>query len=360
MMIIHVSNHYMSRSMSYSHSSFLTHFNEDGCTNLYAWIRDIVPTFVCDVPEVYSADPSGEIYRINDIIVSANVRGIRKAWGLARGIGESSLFYNRMQNEIIIRPGLVHEHGALHGQVTDGLVQTYFNNDFQTYEPLLIDTSECMISHFYGIESYLYAIGYSVISPQLACLITEYQKLINTIIHRVENSYGSITSIDGLDMGDEPLLDSVQSRINKDWDTSRRILAPGGSKLGEVDISLTDTDKMLVPLEDAICAEAQIPRELIFRNKVATQFELDRLATWAKREFRVIVAPALWSLLNQQGFDVAKIVPPSYRDTAYDASVENMQVDSEYKRSATEKNYASTQAIKLGKDAPGTNMGRQL
>ena len=348
--------------MSY-YSSFLTHFNEDGCSNLYAWIRDIVPAFVCDVPKVYFTDPSGEIFQVNDIIVAANIKSIRKAWGLARGIGQSSLLYSRVHNELIIRPGLVHAHGDLHGQATDGIVQTYFNNDFDTYEPRLLGTTECFISHFFGIESYLYHYGVSVISPQLACLITEYMKLINTIIHRVENSYGSITSIDGLDMGDEPLLDIVQARINKDWDISRRILAPGGSKLGEVDISLTDTDKMLVPLEDAICAEAQIPREILFRNKVATQFELERLATWAKPQFKTIVAPVLWKILTEQGFDVVKIVPPSYRDTSYEASVENMEVDSEYKRSATVKNYAAADAIKMGKDAPGgtgTNMGRQL
>jgi hypothetical protein len=339
-------------------SPLLLHFNEDGCTNLYQWVRDIPPAFICDVPKAYHRQYDGSIVPVSDLIVSSNIIGIRRAWGLARGLGESTLSYSYPDNNLIIRPGIIGKRPKICGQVAAGLVQTHWNND----EPAVqyCGDFEDKVAHFYGIQSYIIDRGHSIFTAQLICLINSYMKQIYTIIHRVENSYGTITALEGLDMGDEPLLDIVQEKINSDWDKSRRILAPGGSKVGEVDISLTDTDKMLIPLEDAISTESQVPRELLFPNKTASQFELEKLAVWAKKEFMLTVAPALWKILLAQGYDVVEICPPSYRDSHYEATVKNVIADTVYKQSAAAKNDASAEAIKLGKDAPGTNMGRQL
>jgi hypothetical protein len=339
------------------YTSSLLHFNEDGCTNLYQWVRDIVPAFVCDVPTVYH-HYNGSTQKVSDLVISANIVGIKRAWGLARGLGEATLSYNWCENKLVIRPGIISPKMTPIGQVGWGLLQTQINNN--QLPMIIVDEPESFVSHFYGIQNYVLDKGCSIISSQLACLITTYIKQIYTIVHRVENSYGSIISLEGLDMGDEPLLDMVQEKINADWDKSKRIQAPGGSKLGEIDISLTDTDKMLIPLEDAIATESKVPRELLFPNKTSSQFELEKLAIWARAEFQLTVAPALWKILNAQGYDVTEICTPSYRDLHYNVTVDNMIADTKYKLSASEKNLVSAEAIKNGKSEPTTNMGRQL
>lgn len=340
--------------MSISNSIY---FQEDGCTNLYQWIRDVVPNFVCDIPVVTYLDGLDRLCQVDDRIVVANLIGIKKAWGLARGIGESTLSYSCADNQLVIREGILYSRPSIRGQVNAGLIQTHLNNN----EPFAIyDPSSIHVAHFYGIPSYVLDRGHSILSPQLIGLILSYIKQIHTIIHRVENSYGSMTSLEGLDMGDEPLLQAVQDKINSDWDKSKRIMAPGGSRLGEVDISLTDTDKMLIPLEDAIATEAQIPRRLLFPNKPSSAFELEDLAIWATREFKLKVAPALDCILRAQGYNVREIQPPSYRDSKHQAEVRNIISDTEYKNSAAGKNQAATKAIERGEEAPGINMGRQL
>jgi hypothetical protein len=188
----------------------------------------------------------------------------------------------------------------------------------------------------------------------------QYVKMQGTIVHRVENSYGSMTALEGLDMGDQPLVEAVQDKINADWDKSRRMMAPGGSKIGEVDIALTDTDKMLIPLEDSISVETGIPRRLLFPNKTSSQFELEDISIWARQLFETHVTPSLYAILDAQGYKDVEIVTPSYRDAHYDATVENVISDTKYKNSASAKNNAAVKAMREGVKPPTSNMGRQL
>ncbi len=288
-------------------------------TNLISWINKSIPDYVCKVPVVTYLDSIGNERRMTLPVVMANMQAIRECWELARHFGSASVHYSMEDNTLKIHPRGAHRN------------------------------SNCGSDRYlfmYGNKIPSRGTGFPIVTAELADQICDYTQALRHACKKIQHSYGEMITLGGVNTDDVPLLTSIQDKTLEDWEKYRQVLTAEGSRLSNVTSSISDLERVLRPFQEGISTESGVPMWLLFPNKTSSQFELEERDIWARGLFQTTVLPVLLGLLQQQGYQILDIQPPYYRDEHYRMSVENMEVDTAYKESATLRNLTQVEATK--------------
>jgi hypothetical protein len=328
-----------------------------GCTALHSILAEVVPQAVCRIPKV-TYNKNGMCGNVSNLVLQCNLNAIIKAWTYARWTGNSSLKYCPIENHLSVSPILnVNTSDLVVGQVNYGLNRTKLREEnfylpetrWSSHEPRPIEKHPLELN-FYGRPDPLYFTGHSIFTKQLEAEIEAYNRMLMNIALRVEVGHGALLTLTGLDYQDEPLVQKVKEDLTESWQKSTLMLAPVGSTLESYANSLTDSDKVTKPLQEAISAESKVPYYLLFPTETDSQFKLEEMENWASTLFNQIVLVPLAKLLYAQCYDVIDIEPPNYRSTKHLAEINNLKQDTLYKESATIRGLEQARTLKLKND----------
>lgn len=315
-------------------------------SNLATWVLRSLPETVCQLPKVL-----GE--QVPAVVLLSNIKAIREAWILSRQIGVSTLQYSYDSNQFLLHPDLIERTHAA-GEITVGLSNSYYgrkdslagekgyvsDQDYFTYQREKFWPFFCME------DPYLQR-ARPLISCRLQACIDNYELAQDHITQKITKSYARLVALEGLDLNNAPLVKKVREKITKDLKDNADIVAPVGSTLDEVGISLADMDKVLVPLREAIAAESHLPMWLIFNIKPDISGQLEERANFLTNQFINFVYQPLVEILACQGYSGGTIIPPSYRDTFYDQSILASESDSYYKTTAGDRNTQLAEQVEI-------------
>jgi hypothetical protein len=330
-------------------------------SNLPFFINEVAQRYYCRVSKVTYLEDN-KLVDIAMPLVLSNLKAIKKAITIARTWGESTLAVSICGNYIDVNPGLVSIGHKLYGEITIGNFVTRNRGKVIGSPYWAEENQERAIFHFFGIEDPFLFRGYPVISQELECLIDAYYKTTIALAIRAQESFGLMIEMGGVNSSgeDAPLLQTRKDEILEQYQKTKEIIMPQGSKIHDHEISLSDFEKVVVPLERAISTESKIPQWLLFPETVSGQYELENRAEWAQTEFENLVLPVLARIFELQGYQVVNIEIPAFRGALNQAEVENKRVDSLYKESATRRNNQQTDNMKKGVNTTGINSGRKL
>jgi hypothetical protein len=331
------------------------------CSNFPLLINSRVPNYICRTSKVSYLD-DGKVSYVNLPTILANLQAIKSAMILANTWGSSTLSISDNAKEININVGITVRPTKLTGEVTVGKFITKYGKNIVNDPEWVLQEQNREVFHFFGLKDpYVYH-GYPIISSDLECFLSHYKDSIDYLTLRLMESFGMAAEIGGVDANGEeaPILQTHQDEILKNWRDNRELLLPKGSKLMEHEISLSDFEKAMNPIERVISVETGIPLWLLFPTVVTGQYELVARNEWAQSVYESEVLPVLMKLLMIQGYEVINIDIPCYQGDLAKAEIKSLLSDANYKDSSTARNKQLTKNLIINPESSGRSMGRKL